>query len=68
MIDIRKIKNTRCLFCNEKAIKTINSLPFCAHCLDARLIRIIAACAKETKEVTIKFKIIPRSINGKESI
>jgi len=61
MIVINKIKkNTKCSFCNEKAAKAINGLPFCPHCLDARLIRIIATCSRAAEEVSIKFKIIPK--------
>jgi len=69
MIDIRRIrKSTGCIFCDKKAVKTINGLPFCPHCLDGRLVRIIAACTKATEEIVIKFQIIPRSVYGKKSV
>jgi len=63
MIDIQKIrKSTKCLLCEKKAVKSINKMPFCSHCLDGQLIRIVAACCMATEEVEIKFKIIPNGI------
>lgn len=65
---IKKIrKSTQCLLCSEKAVSSINGEPFCPHCLDAKLIRIIASCSMAAKEVIIKFKIIPKGVfkNGK---
>jgi hypothetical protein len=63
MVDIRKIrKSTKCSFCDKKAVKAINGLPFCPHCLDARLIRIMGVCSKAATQVTIKFRIIPKGI------
>jgi hypothetical protein len=67
MIVIQKIKNVGCLLCNEMAVKSINGQPFCPHCLDAQLIRIIATCSRAPEEVVIKFKVIPKGVlkNGK---
>jgi len=63
MIDIRKLrKKIRCSFCEKDAVKTINGLPFCPHCLDGRLIRIIASCVKNSEEVSITFRIIPKGL------
>jgi len=63
MIDIQKIrKDTKCLLCSKDAVKTINKMPFCPHCLDGRLIRIIADCCKNSEEVIIKFRIIPKGL------
>ena len=61
MIDIQKInKSTRCLLCKKDAVKTINKMPFCSHCLDTQLIKIIASCCEETEEVNVTFKIMPK--------
>lgn len=64
MVTVCKVrKGTKlCFRCSQPATKTINGLPFCAHCGDGVLIRIIGTCVKAVEEAKINIKMTPKGI------
>lgn len=64
MLVIEKVTKGICLSCEEKAVVKINNLPFCGHCADSQLVKVIGTCIENLTEVKADLKLIPKEAAG----